>query len=66
MGAGFNKLLEEHKARMAELRNKLKFVLKALTDTDANYRLQAYNQLKRNWVAISGGFDHRQSFKILV
>jgi len=57
MGMGFNKLLEEHKARTNMLRNKLKFVLKSLTDTDANYTLQAYNQLKQNWDAQVNGKD---------
>lgn len=59
MAAGFNKLLEEWRVHQQELRNKMKFVLKALTDTDANYRLQAYNQLKRNWAALNSGFDFK-------
>merc|ERR1712159_166952 len=44
MSAGYNKLLEEWKANNAMLRDKLKFVIKALTDKDANYKLMAYNQ----------------------
>merc|ERR1712187_1018105 len=39
MSAGWNKLLEEWKARNGMLRDKLKFVIKALTDKDANYIL---------------------------
>merc|ERR1712178_234382 len=41
MGAGCNKLLEEWKARNGMLKDKLKFVIKALTDKDAAYILAA-------------------------
>merc|ERR1712054_684850 len=47
MSAGWNKLLESWKARNGMLREKLKFVIKALTDKDANYKLMAYNQMKQ-------------------
>merc|ERR1712031_140739 len=43
MSAGWNKLLEEWKARNGMLREKLKFVIKALTDKDAAFTLMAYN-----------------------
>merc|ERR1712070_1182777 len=43
MGAGWNKLLESWKARNGMLKEKLKFVIKALTDKDASYMLMAYN-----------------------
>merc|ERR1712151_80429 len=35
MSAGFNKLIEDAKLRTAQLREKLKFVIKTLTDQDA-------------------------------
>merc|ERR1712151_791495 len=47
MSAGWNKLLESWKARNSMLREKLKFVIKALTDKDANYKLMAYNAMKQ-------------------
>merc|ERR1712217_658081 len=54
MSAGWNKLLEEWKARNGMLRDKLKFVIKALTDKDANYILMAYNQLKQRMLMLNG------------
>merc|ERR1711953_660780 len=54
MGMGYNKLLEEHKARMNEIKNQLKFVLKALTDKDANFVLMAYNGLKERMLMLNG------------
>merc|ERR1712159_755462 len=54
MGAGWNKLLEEWKANNAMLRDKLKFVIKALTDKDANYKLMAYNQMKQRMLMLNG------------
>merc|ERR1712100_145869 len=39
MGMGYNKLVEEWKARMAEIRDKLKFVIRSLTDQQARYIL---------------------------
>merc|ERR1711972_423300 len=47
MSAGWNKLLESWKANNAMLRDKLKFVIKTLTDKDAAYALMAYNQMKQ-------------------
>merc|ERR1712224_1196827 len=54
MGAGWNKLLEEWKARNGMLRDKLKFVIKALTDKDANFTLMAYNQMKQRMLMLNG------------
>merc|ERR1712046_9565 len=54
MSAGWNKLLESWKARNNMLRDKLKFVIKALTDKDANYILMAYNQMKQRMLMLSG------------
>merc|ERR1711957_658245 len=39
MSAGWNKLLEAHKARSGMLKEKLRFVIKALTDKDAMFIL---------------------------
>merc|ERR1711976_1046924 len=54
MSAGWNKLLESWKARNGMLRDKLKFVIKALTDKDANYILMAYNQMKQRMLMLNG------------
>merc|ERR1712187_429421 len=54
MSAGWNKLLEEWKSRNGMLKDKLKFVIKALTDKDASYTLMAYNQLKQRMLMLNG------------
>merc|ERR1712087_1036773 len=54
MSAGWNKLLESHKARKGMLKDKLKFVIKALTDKDANYIMMAYNAFKQRWLMLNG------------
>merc|ERR1712048_849717 len=54
MGAGWNKLLEEWKARNNMLREKLRFVIKTLTDKDAAFTLMAYNQLKQRMLMLNG------------
>merc|ERR1719238_1334444 len=54
MGAGWNKLLESWKARNGMLKDKLKFVIKALTDKDANYMLMAYNAMKQRMLMLNG------------
>merc|ERR1712054_740228 len=54
MSAGWNKLLEEWKARNGMLKDKLKFVIKTLTDKDAAFTLMAYNQLKQRKLMLDG------------
>merc|ERR1712151_368744 len=54
MSAGWNKLLEEWKARNGMLKDKLKFVIKALTDKDASYMLMAYNAMKQRMLMLNG------------
>jgi hypothetical protein len=54
MGMGFNKLVEEWKAKQSMLKNKLKFLMKTLTDQDSAKVLQAYNGLKRRKMMIEG------------
>merc|ERR1711988_244642 len=54
MSAGYNKLLEEWKARSNMLKDKLKFVIKTLTDKDAAYLLAGYNGLKQRALMLNG------------
>merc|ERR1712195_97736 len=54
MSAGWNKLLEAHKARSGMLKEKLRFVIKALTDKDAMFTLMAYNQMKQRMLMLNG------------
>merc|ERR1711981_1086208 len=65
MGAGFNKLIEEWKARMAEIREKLKFILRSLTDQKAKYILMAYNGLQQRAAMLNGaGMNNTEMLKI--
>merc|ERR1712226_108440 len=55
------------KARKAYLQNKLKFVIKTLTDVDAAQTLMAYNQMKQRKLMLDGvgfGEDAAQKLKI--
>merc|ERR1712054_271146 len=54
MGAGYNKLIEEWKARQNSLKEKLRFVIKTLTDKDAAYILAGYNGLKQRALMLNG------------
>merc|ERR1712160_174064 len=54
MSAGYNKLLEAHKARNGMLKEKLRFVIKALTDKDAMFTLMAYNAMKQRMQMLNG------------
>merc|ERR1712066_873509 len=54
MSAGWNKLLEEWKARNNNLKEKLRFVIKTLTDKDAAFTLMAYNALKQRCLMLNG------------
>merc|ERR1712226_310843 len=54
MGMGYNKLVEEHKARTNMLKEKLKFVISALSNKDKQFILQAYNGLKERCNMING------------
>merc|ERR1712187_454326 len=67
LSAGYNKMIEEWKIRQNSLKDKLKFVIKALTDKDASYVLMAYNQLKQRKLMLEGvglGDDNAQKLKI--
>merc|ERR1711898_4576 len=54
MSAGWNKLLEAWKARNNNLKEKLRFVIKTLTDKDAAFTLMAYNQMKQRKLMLNG------------
>merc|ERR1711879_413815 len=54
MSAGYNKLLEEWKARNNALKDRLKFVIKTLTDKDAAFMLAGYNGLKQRALMLNG------------
>merc|ERR1712151_652788 len=65
MGMGYNKLIEEWKARMAEIRDKLKFVIRSLTDQQARYILMAYNSLQQRAAMLNGaGMNNTEMLKI--
>merc|ERR1712159_488817 len=65
MGAGYNKLIEEWKARQGMLKDKLKFVIKTLTDKDAQMSMMAFNGLKQRALMLSGvGMGDAQMKKI--
>merc|ERR1712007_187805 len=54
MRAGYNKLLEEWKAKNGALKEKLKFVISALTDTDKRNTMMAYNAMKQRALMLAG------------
>merc|ERR1711912_163401 len=54
MSAGYNKLLEEWKARNNMLKDRLKFIIKSLTDKDAAFLLAGYNGLKQRALMLNG------------
>merc|ERR1712178_344048 len=54
MSAGYNKLIEEWKNKQGQLKEKLKFVIAALTDKDKQYSLMAYNQMKQRALMLAG------------
>merc|ERR1712232_269079 len=54
MSAGYNKLIEEWKARQNAMKDRLRFILKSLTDKDAAYLLAGYNGLKQRAMMLNG------------
>merc|ERR1711904_562605 len=65
MGMGYNTLVEEWKDRMAEIRDKLKFVIRSLTDQQARFILMAYNGLRQRANMLNGaGMSHTEMMKI--
>merc|ERR1711981_160377 len=67
MSAGWNKLLESWKAKNNNLKEKLRFVIKTLTDKDAAFTLMAYNQLKQRKLMLEGvGFGDDVATKLKI
>merc|ERR1712110_75379 len=65
MSAGYNKLIEEWKARQTNLKEKLRFVIKSLTDQQAKYILMAYNGLQQRAAMLNGaGMSNTEMMKI--
>merc|ERR1711957_790499 len=65
MSAGYNKLIEEWKANQANMKEKLRFVIAALTDQDKMFTLMAYNGMKQRALMLSGvGMNNTEMLKI--
>merc|ERR1711957_558543 len=65
MGMGYNKLVEEWKARQAEMKEKLRFVIAALTDKDKMFTLMAYNGLQQRAAMLNGvGMNNTEQLEI--
>merc|ERR1712196_561211 len=54
MRAGYNKLIEEWKNKQGQLKEKLKFVIAALTDKDSQFTMMAYNAMKQRMLMLNG------------
>jgi hypothetical protein len=64
MGMGFNKLVEEWKAKQSTAKDKLRFLIKTLTDQDSANVLQAYNALKKQKFMMEGvGLSDKEAKK---
>merc|ERR1711883_49617 len=67
MSAGWNKLLESWKARNGMLKEKLRFVIKTLTDKDAAFTLMAYSAMKQRKLMLDGvGFGDDVATKLKI
>merc|ERR1740139_2157241 len=54
MSAGYNKLIEEWKAKQGAMKEKLRFVIAALTDKDKQFTMMAYNAMKQRMLMLAG------------
>merc|ERR1711957_749521 len=54
MSAGYNKLIEEWKNKQGAMKEKLRFVIAALTDQDKQFTLMAYNAMKSRMLMLNG------------
>ena len=54
LSAGYNKLVEESKARKIQMQTKLKGVLRSLTDKDLAFTMAAYNGMKQRCLMLNG------------
>merc|ERR1712151_698972 len=52
--AGYNKLIEEWKAKQGAMKEKLKFVIATLTDKDKKFTMMAYNAMKQRYLMLNG------------
>merc|ERR1740139_2148189 len=65
MSAGYNKLIEEWKAKQHALREKLRFVIATLTDQDKKFTMMAYNGMKQRMNMLNGaGMNNSEQLKI--
>jgi Pyruvate/2-oxoacid:ferredoxin oxidoreductase gamma subunit len=54
MAQGWNKLIEEWKANMSRLKEKMRFIIAALTDKDKAFLLCGYNGMKQRCLMLNG------------
>jgi len=54
LSQGFNRLLEFYKLSYLVIKDKMKFVIKSMTDLDSRNVLQAYNMLKQRKRMLDG------------
>jgi Pyruvate/2-oxoacid:ferredoxin oxidoreductase gamma subunit len=54
LSAGYNKLVEESKARKIQLQTKLRSLLRSLTDKDLAFTMAAYNGMKQRCRMLNG------------
>merc|ERR1712178_220292 len=65
LSQGWNKLLEEWKAKQGLLKEKLKFVIRTLMDKEAAATLMAYNGIKQRMMMLNGaGMGEAEKAKI--
>jgi hypothetical protein len=67
---GYNKLIEEHKLHLQNLRDKIRFILASVQDVDKRHVLMAYNGLKINMhvqdgVGIYNEFTEKQKSNLI-
>jgi hypothetical protein len=46
---GLNKLMHEHQIKKAQVKDKMKFIIKTLIDKDSSDKFRAYNSIRENW-----------------
>merc|ERR1712196_193184 len=67
MGMGYNKLVESWKASQNACKERLKFIIKSLSDKDAKFTVMAYNQLKQRKLMLDGvGFGDDNATKLKI
>ena len=63
LSAAYNKLMEEYKVKQNACKEKLKFIIAALTDSDKAYMLCAYNGLKQRMMMLAGAGMNEANMK---